>query len=259
LTSPLARSPRNKLWKEAATSEIPSFHTLHFHLLKDNLIIKSFNLVNNQHIEIGRHIGIRTIPAENNGYFDSPVLNRWHAEILEEDGTIFIKDLGSRYGTYINGVRLDPSWGRCSRLYQLKSGDLLAFGSNVFGKDGTIIHQQIIVSVTLASVAPIATYSYSHQHVASPCRSNSIMPRRGSRAGRKIQEQRAAEHDPQIYIPILMRAVKFLASLVIPISILSGEPAWDLESFDQILKGRSDIAILQPQEISALLQHVFPP
>ena len=162
IDSPSPHSPRNQLLKDTAASEIPapvpssssSLVTLRFHSPEDNSIIKSLDLAKDHRIEIGRYISNRSTPAKDNGYFDSPVLNRWHAEICEKDGIIFVEDLGSIGGTYLRGTHLDPSVGRCHKLYELVSGDRLLFGSDILGEDGTIIHPQIAVSVTLVPVSP---------------------------------------------------------------------------------------------------------
>ncbi|HEX6960775.1 MAG TPA: FHA domain-containing protein, partial [Lacipirellula sp.] len=48
-----------------------------------------------------------------------------HAELRVENGELYVKDLGSTNGTFVNGARLD---GEC----MLKSGDLLQFAEVVF-------------------------------------------------------------------------------------------------------------------------------
>jgi EAL domain-containing protein (putative c-di-GMP-specific phosphodiesterase class I) len=48
-----------------------------------------------------------------------------HAELRIEDGELFVKDLGSTNGTFVNGARLD---GECI----LRSGDLVQFAEIVF-------------------------------------------------------------------------------------------------------------------------------
>ena len=39
-------------------------------------------------VKIGRQTNAKTIPGERNGYFDSKVLSRQHAEVWEEDSKV---------------------------------------------------------------------------------------------------------------------------------------------------------------------------
>ncbi|KAM6491754.1 hypothetical protein JOM56_000210 [Amanita muscaria] len=64
---------------------------------------KLIALSNNQHVKIGRQTNTKTAPGGRNGYFDSKVLSRQHAEAWEDVGKIFIKDVKSSNGTFING------------------------------------------------------------------------------------------------------------------------------------------------------------
>ncbi|KAE9396920.1 SMAD/FHA domain-containing protein [Gymnopus androsaceus JB14] len=85
----------------------------------------------------------RTIPSEGNGVFDARVVSRQHAEIWEEGNQIFIKDLKSTNGTFVNGERLSPE-GIESDPYQLKSGDIVEMGIDIVGDDNeTIIHRRV--------------------------------------------------------------------------------------------------------------------
>ncbi|EEB86700.1 hypothetical protein MPER_16247, partial [Moniliophthora perniciosa FA553] len=80
---------------------------------------------------------------ERNGYFDSKVISRQHAEVWEEGGKIFFKDVKSSNGTFINGERLSPE-GLESDLYELKSDDIVEFGIDIVGEDNkTIIHHKV--------------------------------------------------------------------------------------------------------------------
>ena len=68
---------------------------LYLYPLNDSFIPKHISLVSNQRVKIGRQTNAKTVPAERNGYFDSKVLSRQHAEVWEESGK----------------VRLDVRWG----------------------------------------------------------------------------------------------------------------------------------------------------
>ncbi|KAF7972296.1 hypothetical protein HWV62_18462 [Athelia sp. TMB] len=72
---------------------LPSFPALYLYPLNADSFVKHINLTNNQRVKIGRQTNARTVPAENNGYFDSKVLSRQHAEVWEENNKIFIKDV----------------------------------------------------------------------------------------------------------------------------------------------------------------------
>ncbi|KAF8137860.1 hypothetical protein K438DRAFT_1493189, partial [Mycena galopus ATCC 62051] len=84
---------------------------------------------------------------ETNGYFDSRVLSRQHAEVWEEGGRIFIKDVKSANGTFINGERLSLD-GHESEPHELKSNDILKFGVDIVGEDNkTVIHHKVVARV----------------------------------------------------------------------------------------------------------------
>ena len=51
-------------------------------------------------------------------------INEKHCEILVQNGHMYLADLGSTYGTYLNGVQLPPKKG-----YLLKTGDVFYLGS----------------------------------------------------------------------------------------------------------------------------------
>ncbi|KAJ3512268.1 hypothetical protein NMY22_g15384 [Coprinellus aureogranulatus] len=87
-----------------------------------------------QHVKIGRQTNAKTAPGERNGYFDSKVLSRQHAEVWEEGGKIFIKDVKSSNGTFINGDRLSSEAVE-SEPCELKSDDIVKLTSLRIGKD----------------------------------------------------------------------------------------------------------------------------
>ncbi|CAL1709324.1 unnamed protein product [Somion occarium] len=120
---------------------------LYLYPLNDSFIPKHISLVNNQRVKIGRQTNAKTVPAERNGYFDSKVLSRQHAEVWEESGKIFIKDVKSSNGTFINGERLSPE-GLESEPFELKTDDVVEFGIDIVGEDNkTIIHHKVAARV----------------------------------------------------------------------------------------------------------------
>jgi len=75
-------------------------------------------------LRIGRQYDSRTLPTATNGFFDSKLLSRQHAKIWVHGGKMFIKDLGSANGTFLNGLRLSPS-GQKSRRKEIHTDDIL--------------------------------------------------------------------------------------------------------------------------------------
>jgi hypothetical protein len=134
---PFSSSPHNQ----------PSFPALYLYPLNETFIPKHIALVGGQRVKIGRQTNAKTVPAERNGYFDSKVLSRQHAEIWEESGKIFIKDVKSSNGTFINGERLSPE-GVESEPFELKNDDIVEFGIDIIGEDNkTTIHHKVAARV----------------------------------------------------------------------------------------------------------------
>lgn len=104
-------------------------------------------------IKIGRQTNNKTIPQPNNGYFDSKVLSRMHAEVWSQDGKVYIKDVKSSNGTFINGARLSPE-GQESDTFELHTDDVVEFGIDIVGEDNkSIIHHKVACRVFLVMTA----------------------------------------------------------------------------------------------------------
>lgn len=72
-----------------APAPFPSpFPALYLYPLNDSFIPKHIALLHNQHVKIGRQTNAKTTPGERNGYFDSKVLSRQHAEVWEEGNKV---------------------------------------------------------------------------------------------------------------------------------------------------------------------------
>ncbi|KAG7661309.1 uncharacterized protein J8A68_005201 [[Candida] subhashii] len=90
--------------------------------------------------KLGRPTGTKHKPDVTNGYFDSRVLSRNHAQIYIEpsSGKLMLQDLGSSNGTYLNDVRLgtDP--------VEIQIGDIVCLGFNVQAES---THKQISLKI----------------------------------------------------------------------------------------------------------------
>src|SRR6185369_12632143 len=123
---------------------------------------KNLVLCNNELIKIGRSINKLTTPSDSNGFFDSKVLSRSHAEIWFEKsdsdvsekreysvvgkirGRVLIKDLGSSNGTFLNGRKIYVG-NDGSETVELNNGDLLVCIENLI--DLLFIHSFVCLLV----------------------------------------------------------------------------------------------------------------
>lgn len=83
--------------------------------------------------------------SEDNIWFNSKVVSRNHAELWMKDHQIYIRDIGSSSGTFLNKMRLSPS-GKESRPYAIKQGDILQFGIDFRGKVEDV-YKSVIVKI----------------------------------------------------------------------------------------------------------------
>lgn len=90
--------------------------------------------------KLGRPTGTRHKPDVNNGYFDSRVLSRNHAQIFidSSSGKLMLQDLGSSNGTYLNDQRLGAD------AVEIKIGDTVCLGFNVQTES---THKQISLKI----------------------------------------------------------------------------------------------------------------
>ncbi|KAI0067017.1 hypothetical protein BV25DRAFT_1820172 [Artomyces pyxidatus] len=140
---------------------------LYLYPLNDSFIPKHIHLPPDQRTKIGRQTNAKTAPGERNGYFDSKVLSRQHAEVWEEGGKIYIKDVKSSNGTFINGERLSAE-GAESEPFELKTDDIVEFGIDIVGEDNkTIVHHKVaarVVCVLTEQDASVAARVEQHQN-----------------------------------------------------------------------------------------------
>lgn len=69
-------------------------------------------------VTVGRGGGCQIVLA------DDTFVSQVHARLFERDGRTYVEDLGSRNGTYVNGLRIDAAT-------RLRRGDRIQFGQTV--------------------------------------------------------------------------------------------------------------------------------
>jgi pSer/pThr/pTyr-binding forkhead associated (FHA) protein len=104
-------------------------------------------------LPIGRQTNNKTIPTPMNGYFDSKVLSRQHAQIwADRSGKIWIRDVKSSNGTFVNEQRLSQE-NRDSEPCELREHDKLELGIDIVSEDQkTIVHHKVAASVEHAGI-----------------------------------------------------------------------------------------------------------
>ncbi|KAK4694611.1 hypothetical protein P7C71_g2995, partial [Lecanoromycetidae sp. Uapishka_2] len=120
-------------------------------------------------LKIGRQTNAKTVPTAVNGYFDSKVLSRQHAEVWAEKGKIWIRDVKSSNGTFVNGQRLSPE-NRESEAHELHEGDTLELGIDIVSEDQkSIVHHKVSAKVELAGIYPnpptLLEMDFNHSNV----------------------------------------------------------------------------------------------
>ena len=99
-------------------------------------------------LRVGRQTNAKTVPTQNNGYFDSKVLSRQHAEVwADRNAKVFIRDVKSSNGTFVNGQRLSPE-NRESEPHELRQHDTLELGIDIVSEDQkTIVHHKVSAKI----------------------------------------------------------------------------------------------------------------
>lgn len=99
-------------------------------------------------LRVGRQTNAKTVPTPLNGFFDSKVLSRQHAEVwAERNGKVWIRDVKSSNGTFVNGQRLSPE-NRDSEPHELHQHDTLELGIDIVSEDQkTIVHHKVSAKV----------------------------------------------------------------------------------------------------------------
>lgn len=104
-------------------------------------------------LRIGRQTNAKTVPTPSNGFFDSKVLSRQHAEVwAERNGKIWIRDVKSSNGTFVNGHRLSPE-NRDSEPQELHQHDTLELGIDIVSEDQkVIVHHKVSAKVEYVGI-----------------------------------------------------------------------------------------------------------
>lgn len=130
------------------------YPALHLYPLNDTFVPKQINLAPpsaQNRIKIGRYSNAKSVPNPSNGYFDSKVLSRAHAEVWSENDRVYIKDVKSSNGTFVNGNRLSPE-SHESEPYELHSEDVVDFGIDILTDDNKeILHHRVACRVFLVT------------------------------------------------------------------------------------------------------------
>ncbi|KAJ3215001.1 hypothetical protein HK099_006567 [Clydaea vesicula] len=96
-----------------------------------------------QSFKVGRQVQKEGMPLPTEPpnpldvWFSSKVVSRSHAEFSIKDGLIWIRDVGSSSGTFLNKNRLSPTTKE-SKPFQVKEGDIIQFGVDYKGKPDDI-------------------------------------------------------------------------------------------------------------------------
>src|SRR4051794_5800436 len=67
-----------------------------------------------------------------------PALSRKHFEFSERQGKLFIKDLGSRNGTFLNGNRLEPGFA-----VEMRPGDVIKVRTAEFHAEPAVVRARV--------------------------------------------------------------------------------------------------------------------
>ncbi|KAI8362257.1 hypothetical protein B0O80DRAFT_421807 [Mortierella sp. GBAus27b] len=139
--------------------------------VNDTFALKSLELPENTRVKIGRQTGVATAPHPSNGYFDSKVLSRVHAEVWSESGKVYIRDLKSSNGTFLNGRRLCPE-NTESEPFELNQSDGLEFGIDIMDENGALLHEKVSCKIYISRM-PYPTPGSSPQDAHAKIKSSS--------------------------------------------------------------------------------------
>ncbi|KAF9285419.1 hypothetical protein BGZ68_003901 [Mortierella alpina] len=136
----------------SSSSDTPPNPILVLEPINNNFAPKSLDLQDQSRIKIGRQTGVATAPGPSNGYFDSKVLSRVHAEVWSENGKVYLRDLKSSNGTFLNGKRLSPESVE-SEPFVLNQNDNLEFGIDIMDENGALLHEKVACKIYISRLS----------------------------------------------------------------------------------------------------------
>lgn len=143
-------------------------------------------------LRIGRQTNAKTAPTPTNGFFDSKVLSRQHAEVYaERNGRVYIRDVKSSNGTFVNGQRLSPE-NKESEPHELREQDVLELGIDIVSEDQkSVVHHKVAARVEHVGVYAQADVNFGETdpNAQNGYISTPMMKRAGSQSS--IQSQKA--------------------------------------------------------------------
>ncbi|KAF9899482.1 hypothetical protein EC991_008845 [Linnemannia zychae] len=134
------------------TNGAPAHPILVLEPINSGFALKSFELPDQTRIKIGRQTGVTTAPSPSNGYFDSKVLSRIHAEVWSDSGKVYIRDLKSSNGTFLNGRRLSAESVE-SDAFILNQNDSLEFGIDIMDEGGSLLHEKVACRIYISRMS----------------------------------------------------------------------------------------------------------
>ncbi|KAK5802038.1 hypothetical protein F5H01DRAFT_355227 [Linnemannia elongata] len=136
----------------STTTGAPQHPILVLEPINSGFTLKSFELPDQTRIKIGRQTGVSTAPSPSNGYFDSKVLSRVHAEVWSDSGKVYIRDLKSSNGTFLNGRRLSAESVE-SEPFILNQNDSLEFGIDIMDEGGSLLHEKVACRIYISRMS----------------------------------------------------------------------------------------------------------
>ncbi|KAF9937605.1 hypothetical protein BGZ75_008001 [Mortierella antarctica] len=150
-SSPPADSKHSTM-NGSSSDDTPQNPVLILEPINNSFAPKSLDLQDQTRIKIGRQTGVATAPGPSNGYFDSKVLSRVHAEVWSENGKVFLRDLKSSNGTFLNGKRLSPESVE-SEPVVLSQNDNLEFGIDIMDENGALLHEKVACKIYISRLS----------------------------------------------------------------------------------------------------------
>ncbi|ORZ40345.1 hypothetical protein BCR44DRAFT_1509608 [Catenaria anguillulae PL171] len=179
-------------------------------------------------IKIGRTTSSKTQHAPTNGFFDSKVLSRNHAELSYENGKILLRDVGSSNGTFVNGQRLSEE-NKPSEPIEVRAGDRIEFGVDILNETGTgVLYKKVTLVARIGGSDGVANENASYVSHRLP-ETATLTRFNASRTETQLAKANEA-------------AAKELASLVAP---LQAQLAKSKKESTELTQLRSELAAVQ--------------